>query len=340
MWNAVTAAAKAAAMTYSKARLSWTVCATTALWLFYCSAAIANPAPDILDWAYPMNPTSVPPPAPDDGALRRVPGSDQSFTLTRIRDLYGVPDWHPGDHPPMPQVVARGRKPAIYACGYCHLPNGLGRPENASLAGLPAPYIEQQIADFQRGTRGTAKPDRVPASLMIQNSKGLTNAEMSDAAEYFASLVPRPWVHVIESTTVPVTHVSAWARLPTAGESEPIGDRIIEVPEDPVLFVARDARAGFVAYVPPGSIAKGEDLVRRGGVDGVPCGTCHGTDLRGLGPIPGIAGRSPSYLVRQLYEFQHGIRAGSWSALMAPQVKGLSPDDMISIAAFAASLEP
>jgi cytochrome c553 len=146
---------------------------------------------------------------------------------------------------------------------------------------------------------------------MITNSKSLTAAEMSDAAKYFASLVPRRWVHVVQSTTVPVTHVSAWALLPTATESEPISNRIIEVPEFPVLFAARDARAGFVAYVPPGSIAKGEDLVRRGSEGGVPCVTCHGTDLRGLGPIPGIAGRSPTYLVRQLYEFQHGIRAGA-----------------------------
>ena len=317
-----------------------TVLATACLWLFPCSVAGANALTDIPDWAYAMNPTPAPPQAPDDGVRRHVPGSDQSFTLTEIRDLYGVPDWYPGDHPPMPQVVAHGRKPAIYACGYCHLPNGLGRPENASLAGLPGPYIEQQLADFQHGTRGTAKPTRVPAELMIANSKGLTNAEITDAAEYFAGLVPRRWVHVVESTTVPVSHVSAWALLPIAAESEPISDRIIEVPEDPVLFAARDAKAGFVAYVPPGSIAKGKELVRRGREDGLPCGTCHGADLRGLGPIPGIAGRSPTYLVRQLYEFQHGIRAGSWSALMAPEVKSLSTDDMISIAAFAASLEP
>jgi cytochrome c553 len=42
----------------------------------------------------------------------------------------------------------------------------------------------------------------------------------------------------------------------------------------------------------------------------VPCGMCHGPDWRGLGPIPGIAGRSPSYLARQLYDFQRGAAAG------------------------------
>jgi cytochrome c553 len=83
--------------------------------------------------------------APDDGIPKRVSGSTAAFTLTQIRDLYVTPDWHPGDHPPMPEVLARGRKPNLFACGYCHYPNGQGRPENSSLAGLSAGYIAQQI---------------------------------------------------------------------------------------------------------------------------------------------------------------------------------------------------
>ena len=48
------------------------------------------------------------------------------------------------------------------------------------------------------------------------------------------------------------------------------------------------------------------------------CGACHGPDLKGLGAVPGIAGRSPSYIVRQLYDFKHGTRAGADSAQMKP----------------------
>ncbi len=99
-------------------------------------------------WAYPVNPPGTQP-APDDGKPRHVPDSSASFTLTQIRDLFKVPDWHPGGHPPMPEVVSDGRKPGVYACGFCHLPNGLGRPENSSLAGLPAEYIVQQVERFQ-----------------------------------------------------------------------------------------------------------------------------------------------------------------------------------------------
>ena len=83
---------------------------------------------------------------PDDGTLRHLPGSKLAFTLTQVRDPFGPADWYPGDHPPMPEVVARGRKPDVGACGRCHYPNGKGRSENAGLAGLPAAYF---VADHE-----------------------------------------------------------------------------------------------------------------------------------------------------------------------------------------------
>ena len=61
-------------------------------------------------WAYPVNPPGLKPP-PDDGVPRRVPGSTATFTVTQIRDRFFSPVWHPGDHPPLPEVVASGRKP-------------------------------------------------------------------------------------------------------------------------------------------------------------------------------------------------------------------------------------
>jgi cytochrome c553 len=59
-----------------------------------------------------------------------------------------------------------------------------------------------------------------------------------------------------------------------------------------------------------------------------------------LGAIPPLAGRSPTYLVRQLYDFKHGVRAGNGSVLMQPTVGRLEIEDMISIAAYVASLPP
>jgi hypothetical protein len=39
----------------------------------------------------------------------------------------------------MPAVVAASRIDKIFPCGYCHLADGNGRPENAKIAGLHNP---------------------------------------------------------------------------------------------------------------------------------------------------------------------------------------------------------
>jgi len=291
-------------------------------------------------WAYPVNPPGGQP-VPDDGSLRRVPDSAAAFTLTQIRDLFAAPDWHPEQHPAMPAAVSHGRKPDVFACGYCHLPNGLGRPENSSLAGLPADYIVQQVADFKSGARKSSEPNSLPINLMIQVAKAATEEEVKTAAAYFANLPRLPWIKVIETDTVPVTRVAGWMLVAAEGGArELIGDRIIEMPVDLERTELRDAASGFIAYVPNGSIAKGAALI--GGADGktTACGICHGADLRGLGPVPGLAGRSPSYIVRQLYDMRHRVRNGSWSALMKPVVANLSEADMVAIAAYTASLAP
>ncbi len=291
-------------------------------------------------WAYAVNPPGLQP-APDDGSLRHVPGSSAGFTLTQLRDLFNVPDWYPDDHPPMPEPVAHGSKPGAFACGFCHLPNALGRPENASLAGLPADYIVQQVANFRNGMRKSSVAS-VPPTLMIATANGVSEADLKAAAVYFSSLEPRPWIRVVEAATVPKTRVLGFMLVPDgSGESEPIGNRVIEMPEDVSRTELRDSRSGFVAYAPPGSLAYGEALVTTGGSGKtIPCGICHGPDLKGLGPVPALAGRSPSYLFRQLYDIQHGSRTGSWTALMQPVVAKLGEEEMVAVAAYAASRAP
>jgi cytochrome c553 len=118
--------------------------------------------------------------------------------------------------------------------------------------------------------------------------------------------------------------------------------RIIETPENVEhTEVLRDPRSSFIAYVPVGSIKKGETLVTKGGNGKtVECGVCHGADLKGLGPVPGIAGRSPSYLVRQMYDMQAGARHGVWTELMKPVVEKLTDEDFVSIAAYVSSRTP
>lgn len=290
-------------------------------------------------WAYPVNPQNLTMPA-DDGTPLHVPDSGAAFTLTQIRDLNFSPDWHPDDHPPMPEVVARGRKPAVLACGCCHRADGSGGPENARLAGLPVAYIAQQMAEFKSGARKTSVPGRNPG-LMVDTARAITNGEIEAAAAYFSALMPRSAIKIVEARNAPKTRVVDWhLAVALTGGTEPLGQRIIEVPENLEQFERRDGRAHWVAYVPLGTVQRGAKLVTIGSGTTVPCVFCHGPNLKGLGTIPGIAGRSPSYLIRQLYDFRAGVRVGAGSALMKPVVEKLSMDDMISLAAYAASLSP
>ncbi len=295
-------------------------------------------------WAFAANPLAPQPAAPvaDDGTQKHVANSSVGLTLSQIKDPFNIPEWHPDNHPAAPDIVTHGRKPGVLGCGYCHLPNGLGRPENAALAGLPAAYITQQIADFRNGARNSAIPDLVPAKLMVGIAKAATDDDIKQAAEYFSGLSFTPWIRVVEAATVPKTHVAGYMLAPdAAGGSEPIGQRIVETPENLAETELRDSGSGFIAYVPPGSIKRGERLVMKGGAGkSMPCGTCHGIDLKGLGPVPPLAGRSPSYVVRQLYDMQHGNRAGLWSPLMVGVVRDLTPEDLVDIAAYTASRRP
>ncbi len=292
-------------------------------------------------WAYAMAAAGYKAPV-DDGTVRHVAGSTEGWTLTQLRDFFFAADWHPQEHPHMPQVVAHGRKPDVYACGFCHRADGPGGPENASLAGLPEAYIVQQMANFKSGARTGSDPKRLPTLRMAETAKAATNEEVAAAAAYFSSLKARKLITVIETNEVPKSYVAAWVFSPVNGtDKEPIGERIIEMPKDLEQFESRDTHSEFIAYVPPGSIAKGEALATTGG-DGktIPCGKCHGADLLGLGIVPGIAGRSPSYLMRQLFDIKHGTRAGAGSGLMTAVVGKLSEDDLVALVAFASSRNP
>jgi cytochrome c553 len=290
-------------------------------------------------WAYPVNPPNFQR-APDDGSVRRVPDSTAGFTLTQVRDLFAAPDWHPEDHPPMPPIVASGRKPDVMACGVCHRADGPGGPENSSLFGLPAGYIVQQTIDFKNGVRNGSAP-RIANDLMTKVAKGVSDEELNVAAAYFASIKPRANIVVVETDSVPKTQVRDLFLAPITGSSdkEPISERIIEIPENVENFVSRDTRVRFIAHVPPGSIEKGRQLAMRGDAS-VQCMACHGADLSGNDVVPTIAGRSPTYLFRQLYDFKTGARKGPHSDTMKPAVEKLSVADMIALVAYSASLAP
>jgi len=313
-----------------------------ALVLAALAAATISAAVDPPSWAYPMNPPDFKPRA-DDGQPRHVADSTATYTLTELRDLFAAPVWHAEEHPALPPIVAHGRKPGVFACGVCHRADGPGGPENANIAGLPDSYIVQQMLDYKSGARSTSLPDRAPQKNMIALAKAITEDEIHEAAAYFSERKPRHTVRVVETAEVPKTAVAGWFLADTkSGEKEPIGQRIIEVPENLEQFESRDTHSQFIAYVPVGSIERGKALVASGGAAGQAgaCAVCHGPDLKGGDTAPPILGRSPSYAVRQFVDFQTGARNGATAALMKPVVANLSIDDMVALAAYLSSQAP
>ena len=300
-------------------------------------AAAGDPPP----WAYPVPQAEHAAPA-EEARPVQVPGSSVTYLSTQLNNPYEAVDWHPEEHPPLPAVVAHGRPPEVYACGFCHRADGSGGPENARLAGLPYGYILQQLADLRSGARRSSLPQRVPQTAMTAVAKALTPDDARAAAAYFSTIKPQRTVRVVEATRVPQTITPGWFLAPAPGGAmEPIGQRIIEVPEGLADFEHRDTHAQFIAYVPPGALQRGATIVA-GAAAGKspPCAQCHGVGLHGQGNVPGLAGRSPSYVVRQLYDIQSGARAGQAVQVMRGLVGRLDMNDMIDVAAYIASLEP
>lgn len=317
--------------------LNWVLCIAAVALVPLTALAAAEEAPPL--WAYfQRGRPSEPPPA---GPLS-LPGSAKTYTAAQINDLRNPPDWYPDKHPPMPAVALHGHE-AVLACASCHLVSGMGHQESSSLAALPAAYMVRQIEDMASGARhnpimvdGKPQPNNVDAMTNI--AKALSPTESEAAAAYFAALKPvAGWVKVVETVDAPKSFVNAgYVRvLEPGGGTEPLGRRIIELAQDEERQSRRDPTSGTIAYVPVGSVARGKALA-----DSAACVACHGPGLTGVGEIPSIAGRSPVYLVRQLWAFKAGGRNGPQADLMKAAIAGHGEDDMIALAAYAASLKP
>lgn len=277
-------------------------------------AVLAAEAPGP-DWAF-MTP-SADAPAPAAGGAPAAPAA--------------APEVPAG----IPAIVAAGKGAEVRPCNTCHTPSGMGQPESANIRGLNADYFVRQMADFKSGERGGPR-----AGAMAGFAKNLTDAEVKEIADYYAGLRPGFWTKISEAKEAPKTMVGRnFQRTVVAdGGNEDLGNRIIEVAQDQALVRQVNGAAPFTAYVPEGSVTKGMALVTTGAGKTTQCRACHGNDLTGQIDFPALAGRSPTYIARQLYTFKAGLRKGANADVMKGVAANLADDDIIAIAAYIATL--
>jgi cytochrome c553 len=296
--------------------------------------------PNSMSWAYLDTTKGVPLPdlAPD--AVITVPGSALKLSGAEFNAMADNPDWFPDDHPAMPAVVAKSRPAGGIACADCHLPNGMGHLGTAVLAGLPARYLAEQLNAFRDDRRRSADPGLQHTRKMNTVAKGLAVGDVIVAADYFSRLPARPWVRVVEADSVPRTHIDPdnWLNRAPGGGLEPIGRRIVELAEDEYRMSISDPASGIIAYVPKGSIRRGDRLTHTGTPQRAPCTSCHGMDLHGAGNVPAIAAQMPSYLARQLWDIKNGSRRGDSVAPMRDVVRSMTPGEIVAVAAYLGSL--
>ncbi len=334
-------------MNHPVATPSWPAWVAAALLACFHGSSLAAERPDWAFFVPSAESAQLPPTSRGDARHTwHAPGSPRSYSSAEIHDVLNPPDWYPAEHPVMPAIVAHGAPTTTAAspllpCALCHLPNGAGHAESASLAGLPVDYIVRQFEEQRSGARRIAVGNAGTAHFLTALKSAYSADQILDAARYYSSLKPRRWVRVVETATVPRSAVdpATLMRRVIPGGGEPLGERIVELPENETAMLNRDSHSGYVAYVPKGSVAAGKALVVAGAPGtGIPCTTCHGPKLMGYGTMPPLAGRTPSYLVRQLWAFKSGDRHGAMAGAMQVVASRLGTDEMLAVAAYLASL--
>jgi cytochrome c553 len=258
-------------------------------------------------------------------------GSAITYQHADFQNMARAIDWFPDSHPAAPDVVIRRTGAGAAACGYCHLPDGRGRPENARLQGLPASYIIEQVKAFATGTRRAARPDYAPARYMAEAAHALSPADLAAAATYFSQFEPLSHTRVVETATIPAATAWHFVNHFDATRTEPLGQRIVEGPDDPERFELRDPETSYTAYVPIGALKRGEAIANHGTATAPACVGCHGQFL------VGIAGASPTFLARQLMGFRAKTRNDPSAAPMQAVAANLTDAQIIDVAAFVGS---
>lgn len=315
------------------------LCAAVSIASVAGAGAARTGVPEALQWAYAPAPPGTPEYKLPPGAYKAPNGAVLTAAQVEKMELRDM-DWAPAQHPKaLAIIVGPTGKDGPAPCGECHGIAGAGIVNIPDLAGLPADYIVAQAHAFRSGARRSTEPERYATQVMIKVAKAASEAQLREATAYFAKTPRHPRVTVIEGDAGPVTRTERFGWSYRAGTAmKPLRGRIVEVPESVERTFLYDTSMRQLAYAPRGAVARGASLVKTGGKGGQPCAACHGPALKGAGLAPPLAGRSPSYLARQLWDIRSGARADPGAALMKGPASGLSPADVTAVAAYLASL--
>ena len=249
--------------------------------LLGATCAESAPTSGFPEWAYPPCDRTAPATEPDSSKPLSLAGSKLHFTEAVLARASNTPDWFPLEHTKMPAIVAASHSVKKIACGYCHLADGNGRPENAKVAGLSVAYIRAQVWSVHTQDRRPAQPGWAPSALMKEAIADLSDQEIAQAAEYFSRQRAKKYLKVIESDLVPRHGTSCGIFIPADGRPAHLHEAILEMPIDAERFERRDPHTAYIAYVPKGSVERGRQLAGTGENGRTqPCAGCHGADLR------------------------------------------------------------
>ena len=96
------------------------------------------------------------------------------------------------------------------------------------------------------------------------------------------------------------------------------------------LQIATRISAAILISISANTYAAGN--VEAGNEKSQTCQGCHGMDGNSFSPEwPNLASQHPSYIIKQVHDFQSGTRQ---DPTMAPMVAGLSDEDLVDIAAY------
>ena len=301
---------------------------------------------EVPEWLFPIDPKSL-----EDESQAR-----EARRRGAARDSRQQGEVHAGAHQRSVQRTrlaaershshARDRGARPQACGH-----GLRLLPHTDRPGTPGKFragrtargvLQGATARLRSGKRKPTGPEAyLPSQNMLKIARAMTDAEIDASAKYFAQQKLRA-ARVRDREPA---HTARRARgVDLRGSPRHRRSRRPAARSHQRTRATRTPRRSPGIHRPmcrpAASTAASASSSRAMAARRQPCATCHLANLKGTDKIPPIAGRSPTYLLRQMLAFRNGRRTGEAAQQMKPVVEKLTLNEMIDVVAYLGSLVP